>query len=241
MNFMQKLDHFDYCKSLKNMLESQQATGRTGKKFDQLLALSTQTNLVALRDLMLKFKPKRTLEIGLSFGGSCLVLAASHRDIHQPSKQHVAIDPFQKTIWDDVARLALEEEQLSDYVEIYEGFSFTVLPQLISKEQNFDLIYVDGSHLFENVFIDFFYSNQLLNQEGILIFDDSRDPHIRKVLNFIDSNFKSTYKKLDLSYLRSGLDKYRLHLATAVGKNQLTAYRKVGDTDRSWNSQFYNF
>jgi len=239
---MQSFSDFDYCNSLKLLLGTQKIVGRTGKRFDRLSALSTKKNLIALHTLMLELKPKSTLEIGLSFGGSCLALAATHRELqHYPSKQHIAIDPFQKTVWDDVARLLLKQENLLDYVEIYENFSFNVLPELLQKGQKFDLIYIDGSHLFEDVFIDLFYSNKLLNQKGLLVFDDSSDPHVRKALKFIESNFRETYKRLDLSYLRSGFDKLKYSIAILAGKRQLTAYHKIGNTDRDWNSRFYDF
>jgi predicted O-methyltransferase YrrM len=239
---MKLTNKFGFVPQLKSMLETRQITGRTGKVFESLHALSTENNLLTLRALMLEFQPKNTLEIGLSYGGSCLVLAATHRDLmHQPLKQHVAIDPFQSTVWDDTARMALEQEKLVDYVDIYEEFSFSALPKLIERELKFDLIYIDGSHLFEDVFIDFFYSNKLLNDRGLLIFDDSADPNIRKVLNFIEANFKQTYKKIDLSYLRKGSEKVKYHLANTLRKNQLTAYCKQGSSDRPWNSAFHNF
>ena len=239
---MKVTNKFDFCSQLQLMLETRQAIGASGKVFEKLPALSTENNLLTLRTLMLEFKPKNTLEIGLSFGGSCLALAATHRDLrHQPSKQHVAIDPFQSKVWDDTARIALEREKLADYVDIYEEFSFSALPKLLEQERNFDLIYIDGSHLFENVFIDFFYSNKLLNNQGLLIFDDSTDPNISKVLNFIKANLNQNYKKLDLSYLRKGSDLVKYHLANALRKNQLTAYCKSQVTERPWNSAFHNF
>lgn len=144
---MEMTNRFDFCDQLKLLVETLQATGRTGKLFEKVSALSTENNLLTLRALMLEFKPQNTLEIGLSFGGSCLALAATHRNLmHRPSKQHVAIDPFQSTVWDDTAKMALEREKLVDYVDIYEEFSFSALPKLIERERKFDLIYIDGSH-----------------------------------------------------------------------------------------------
>jgi hypothetical protein len=45
-----------------------------------------------------------------------------------------------------------------------------VLPRLDASPR--DLILIDGSHSFPQVFIDFFYSVQLLKLDGILIVDD---------------------------------------------------------------------
>jgi hypothetical protein len=239
---MQTFEQFDFCKTLKEILKAQSVTGRTGKIFQKLPALSTKNNLTILRSLMLEFQPKTTLEIGLSFGGSCLTLGATHRDLrHFPTKQHIAIDPFQKTVWDDVGKVLLEKESLLDYVEIIEDFSFNALPELLRKSKVFDLIYIDGSHLFEDVFIDFFYSDKLLRTSGLILFDDSSDANVRKVLNFIDYNLKDYYKKIDLTSYSSGIKKTKTIAANFFKRNQLTVYQKVAKTERPWNSPFRNF
>jgi len=235
-------EEFAFCQPLQQMLTVRRLVGRTGKVFGGLGAASTKNNLLALRSLMLEFKPQKTLEIGLAFGASCLTLATSHKKLNsEAAKQHIAIDPFQSTVWDDTARLALQEADLLNYVDVREDFSCIILAELLKEKQIFDLIYIDGSHLFEDVFIDFYYSSRLLSDGGLILFDDSTDPHIRKVLKFIDSNFSSSFQKLDLSYLRSGLERVKFSVAVALKKNQLTAYKKVGGATRSWNSKFKNF
>jgi len=242
MSYLLSSDSFDFCPELKHLLTSGSATGKSGKIFGQLSAISTSNNLLAIRSLMLEFKPQRTLEIGLAFGGSCLTIAASHRDLqHQPCKQHVAIDPFQSTAWDSVGRDVTEKADLANYLEIHESFSFVVLPQLLAEKQKFDLIYIDGSHLFENVFLDFYYSSKLLSEGGILIFDDSSSIDIRKVLDFIDANLKPAYRRIDLSRFRVGSEKLKLLAATLLKKNQMTAYQKVGKSDRSYSAKLKNF
>lgn len=65
-----------------------------------------------------------------------------------------------------------------------------------------DTVYVDGSHLFEDVFIDFYYSCRLLKEEGYILFDDSTDEHVKKVLGFIRSNMKDHLQEIDLSPYR---------------------------------------
>jgi cephalosporin hydroxylase len=66
---------FEFCPALAEMMRTRRVTGNSGKVFDGLAALSTGSNLLTLRRLMLNLRPKRTLEIGLSFGGSALMLA----------------------------------------------------------------------------------------------------------------------------------------------------------------------
>lgn len=52
------------------------------------------------------------------------------------------------------------------------GSSLHVLPQLLDEQQRFDVIYVDGSHIADDVLRDSIAAWALLKQGGILIFDD---------------------------------------------------------------------
>lgn len=52
------------------------------------------------------------------------------------------------------------------------GSSLNVLPQLLSEQQKFDVIYVDGSHLADDAITDSINAWRLLKQGGIMIFDD---------------------------------------------------------------------
>lgn len=52
------------------------------------------------------------------------------------------------------------------------GSSLHVLPQLLDEQQQFDVIYVDGSHLADDAITDSINSWRLLKQGGIIIFDD---------------------------------------------------------------------
>ncbi|OBB63379.1 hypothetical protein A5758_23315 [Mycobacterium sp. 852014-50255_SCH5639931] len=52
------------------------------------------------------------------------------------------------------------------------GSSLSVLPQLIDEQQEFDVIYVDGSHFADDAIVDALNSWRLLKQGGMMIFDD---------------------------------------------------------------------
>ncbi|ORV16689.1 class I SAM-dependent methyltransferase [Mycobacterium celatum] len=52
------------------------------------------------------------------------------------------------------------------------GSSLHVLPQLLDEQQEFDLIYVDGSHFADDVLMDGITAWRLLKQGGVMIFDD---------------------------------------------------------------------
>jgi predicted O-methyltransferase YrrM len=52
------------------------------------------------------------------------------------------------------------------------GSSLHVLPRLLDEQQKFDVIYVDGSHVADDVLTDGITAWRLLKQGGVLIFDD---------------------------------------------------------------------
>jgi cephalosporin hydroxylase len=209
------------------------AIGRTGKKFD-LGCLSTRQNLMTIERLMRETSPKNTLEVGLGFGGSAVVFAAMHRKFN-PSAHcaHVAIDPFQEAEWDSAARLKLQEAELSDFVEVFEEKSSTVLPRLLAEGRQFGMIYIDGSHIFEDVFVDAYFGMRLLESGGYILFDDSPDPHVAKVLAFIDSSVTGLERQPEVTV--------RQTIARYLGKRQLTIYRRTGPVDRGWNARFNRF
>jgi len=195
----------------------------------KVFALSTVNNLVVLRNLFIEIMPKRTLEVGLGPGGSAMLFTASHRGAGRPPMaQHTAIDPVQTSLWKDGALAALENVGLRGYLDFRADFSSIALPMLIREGAKFELIYIDGSHFFDDVFVDFYFTTQLLADDGIVAFDDSTDSHVRKVLRFIRTNC-GCLRPVDLSRYRADKGRsLRYRAAKALGRTQLTAFRKIG-------------
>lgn len=239
---MTDLTQFDFCPVLAEMLDSRRAVGREGKVYEGLAALSTLNNLLCLRRLMMELKPTRTLEVGLSFGGSCLVFTASHRDLGRPgSGQHTALDPFQSGVWQDCGVLAVERAGLTEFLNLRQASSQLELPKFINEGASFDLVYVDGSHLFEDVFVDAYFIARLLSEGGVVAFDDSSNPNVAKVLRFLRRNLRETLPEVDLAPYRADGNGMGYRLGRLVGKTQLTAFKRIGICEREWNAPFTSF
>jgi hypothetical protein len=102
---------------------------------------------------------------------------------------------------------------------------------------------VDGSHLFENVFVDAFYCARLLNGGGLIAFDDSTDPHVAKTMGFLRNNFMDALKEILPEDARS-------NIARLLGKRQLTIFERKPYTGphqkydtplREWDSRLGRF
>ena len=170
---------------------------------------STLSNLEVIASLFKQEKPKQSLEIGLSRGISGLLFCKLYESIGaKPAKQHMALDPFQDEDFDQAGVMLIERGGVDGYFNYRTEFSSDGLPKLFAEGKRFDLIYIDGSHLMEDVFIDFFYSYQLLNKGGIMLFDDCADKHVLKVCRFIEAQYTEKLEVLDIAALkgRTGID-----------------------------------
>lgn len=192
---------------------------------------------------MLEEAPKDTLEIGMAYGGSALTFAQTHKDLsHGPAKQHIAIDPAQGKEWDDAGRLALQNAKLADYVSVIEEYSSQALPRLVQNGHTAGMVYIDGSHQFEDVLLDFVYTHEMLKVGGLMLFDDSTNSHVRKVLKFIERNYSRTYERVPLyKYRHSFTERQKIRVASALHKTQLTAYRKLKDGRENWGKPLVQF
>lgn len=234
---------FGFCPVLAELVNSRSAIGKTGKKFHGLAALSSCNNLLTLRKLMLETNPEKTLEIGFGFGGSALVFSASHRDLkHSPQRQHIVLDPLQESVWDSSGLLATERAGLSQYLDFRQRFSAVELPNIIEQGDRFGLVYIDGSHLFEDVFVDAYFVIRLLSKGGIVAFDDSAKTPVAKVLRFIRTNLSGSVSEIDLGpYRPQHENRFVYRVAHRIGKVQLTAFRRTGSAERDWNAPFHRF
>lgn len=218
--------------------------GRTGRQISTA-PNSSENNIRILTALVDALRPERTLEVGLALGCSALAIADRHRAANAtPTGQHVAIDPFQDSVWDDCGVLAIDAAGLAPYCSIVRDFSWKALPRLCESGMDFGLLYIDGSHLFEDVFLDFFYCARLVSLGGVVLFDDASDRHVAKVVRFVRRNMRHAFREIDLEAhrgTRSMSDRLKYRAARALGRTQMAAFERTGDPVRPWDSPFSPF
>jgi len=235
---------FESCPTLLDLYTKLRVVGRNGKVFEEIGAASTERNLLAIRNLMHKCAPSATLEIGMAFGGSTLAIASIFAELgDSPRGQHIAIDPFQSTFWDDAGMLQIELAGLCGFIRHIDQPSAITLPLLVKQSCSFDMIYVDGSHLFEDVFCDAYFSRQLLRVGGFLLFDDAADAHVAKVLRFFRSNWSGCLEEVNpREYLIPGRrEQGRELLRRFAGRRQLAVFRLTKREQRPWDASLNRF
>ena len=184
-------------------------------------AVSLDSNVAAnegkyLYDLIVNNKLSRTLEVGMAYGISSLYMSQAHQHLMHPSQSHVSIDPFQSTQWKNIGVQNLKRAGLRDIVDVREEKSFAALPEAVKNGETYQLIFIDGMHLFDYTLLDFFYADLMLEVGGFMVFDDGHMPSVAKVISHVLTNRAYRSISTDLSH-------------------RVAVMQKIKDDDRNWD------
>jgi predicted O-methyltransferase YrrM len=142
----------------------------------------------ALREWVIREHAMCTIEIGLAYGISALFICEGLLMNELNTVRHVVVDPYQSTGFKNCGLQLLEEAGAADLIEYHAEESQTLLPKLLSEGRCFDLGFIDGSHLFDRVFLDLIYLGRLLHPGGIIFVDDYQLPAIVRAVSFCLTN-----------------------------------------------------
>jgi predicted O-methyltransferase YrrM len=178
-----------YGKELIEMMSSHSAYDSNASKV-ALAGVIRDESVYSLQQLILENRPRTTLEIGMAMGMSTLAILYALQKIGGGS--HVAIDPHQRAGppdgYNGVGLSMVKRAGFAGNFEFLEQPSYLALPELVASGKRFDFIFIDGYHTFDFAFVDYFYSDLLLNDGGILVFDDVLLPMIDKVCWFLETH-----------------------------------------------------
>lgn len=143
----------------------------------------------SIYDLVKDRKLKSTLEIGLVYGASAVCIVSAHEGMH------TCVDPYQQKNYQNAGIANLESLGYRDRCVLYQDLSHNVLPKLHSEHQMFDFIFIDGDHRFVSIFVDFYYADLLLSENGYILFHDAWMRGTQMVASFIHHN-RGNYKQI---------------------------------------------
>jgi len=150
---------------------------------------------------------KKTLETGLGLGFSAAYI------ISATQSPHYVIDHFQKK-YDNSGLQNIKKLKLTKYLRFERDFSHNALPKLLKKGVTINFAFIDGGHKFDHIFIDFYYIDLLLNQNGYVLFHDTYMPTTQMVISWIKNN------KKNYIFIKS--------------LKNLALFKKIGSDKRSW-------
>lgn len=124
----------------------------------------------------------KTLEIGCAWGLSSLFicLAINDRDF----AHHTIIDPFQESQWDNVGVNNLINAGFSQFQLIQEKSEIALPNLLANSEAEYDFVFIDGWHTFDQTLLDLFYAIRLIRLGGIVVIDDLTMPSVRQAVDY---------------------------------------------------------
>jgi predicted O-methyltransferase YrrM len=150
-----------------------------------------------------------TLEIGLAYGCSASYILSATKSIHY------VIDPFQKD-FDHLGMKNIKKLGLDHLLQFENGCSHEVLPRLLKDGKNFDFVFIDGDHKYDSIFVDFYYADLLLNQNGYVLFHDIWMSSTQMICSWINTN-KTNYAFIPTS------------------PHNFAFYQKKGQDHRAWD------
>jgi DNA invertase Pin-like site-specific DNA recombinase/predicted O-methyltransferase YrrM len=141
----------------------------------------------ALRDLLVAENAQVVIEVGLAYGSSALAIGeALISQGHQDAKD-VVIDAYQHQFRNSGLK-AIASAGLTDLCLLLGETSQLALPRLVTEGFIADAAFVDGSHLFHNVFVDLYFLGELVRPGGLLVLDDCQWLSVATAVRYFEVN-----------------------------------------------------
>lgn len=140
----------------------------------------------AIRDLLIAERPGTVIEIGLAYGSSALAIGEALVSVG--GQRHVILDPFQGSGFRDAGWDVIRSARLDGIATLVRERSQIVLPRLAAEGMSADAAFVDGSHVFQNVFVDLYYLQSIVRPGGLVILDDHWWPGVATAARYFETN-----------------------------------------------------
>ena len=138
-------------------------------------------------NLIREYGISSVLEIGCAFGGSSLqigfALSAKSEETKSKKPRHMILDPNQHSGYNDIGLLGLDRAGFT--YEFRDEPSEIGLPRLLDSGETFDMVVCDGLHTFDHTLLDLFYAERLIDENGIIVVDDTRMPGVNRAVRSV--------------------------------------------------------
>ena len=159
-------------------------------------------------------------------GMSALYICSALEQLHDASSKNkqyslISIDPFQKVQWENTGLQTLKDGGLDKYHSLIEELDYIALPKLYkqikSEGPNFDLILIDGNHLFDYTLLDFYYSVKMLKVGGMIVIDDIKHENTGKAYKYLKTNYQ-----------------FLVELKNTMNNETQCVFVKISEDNRPW-------
>jgi predicted O-methyltransferase YrrM len=158
---------------------------RSGGDFERVSLPASDCDV--LRDILLAEKPGTVIEIGLAYGSSALAIAEALVAAGSDDARHVIVDAYQEQFHGS-GWAAITGAGLAGRCRLVRERSQIALPGLLGDGFAADAAFVDGSHIFHNVFVDLFFLRELVRPGGLMILDDCDHLSVATAVRYFEVN-----------------------------------------------------
>lgn len=131
-------------------------------------------------------RPKKSLEIGLAYGFSTVYFLAAIKQ--NGFGHHTAVDPTEHLHWHGIGAQKAREFQMQENFRFLDKRAWPAVMDFEETGEQFDVIFIDGSHRFDDAIVDFTLAARICPVGGYIILDDLWMAAIKKALAFIRAN-----------------------------------------------------
>jgi predicted O-methyltransferase YrrM len=193
--------------------DRQKGTDGLMHQIDSITGIPMRDGL-QIYDIVRKKKPKKTLEIGFAYGVSTMYFLAGLKANGFGS--HTAIDPFEETDWNGIGLMKVKEVGMQKFFEFMPERSHPALTRLADHKQLFEIIFIDGAHLYDVAFADFVLADAVCPKGCYILLHDSWMSSVQRIISFIEKN------RLDYTRRQSSTP-------------SIAIFQKTGDDTRQWD------
>lgn len=158
---------------------------RSGGDFERVSVPVSDCDV--LRDLLLAEQPGTVIEIGLAYGSSALAIAEALVAAGSDEARHMIVDAYQEQ-FHGCGWAAITGAGLAGRCHLVQERSQIALPRLLGDGFVADAAFVDGSHIFHNVFVDLFFLRELVRPGGLMILDDCNHLSVATAVRYFEVN-----------------------------------------------------
>jgi predicted O-methyltransferase YrrM len=158
---------------------------RSDGDFERISLPEEECNV--LRDVLIFESSRVVVEIGLAYGSSALAIGEALASQEHQEPKHVIIDAYQHH-FGDAGWHALGAARLTNVSTLLRERSQFALARLAAEGFTADAAFVDGSHIFHNVFVDLYFLREVVRPGGLLVLDDCEWPSVATAVRYFQIN-----------------------------------------------------
>ena len=137
------------------------------------LPYMTEAQSEKIKEIILKHNIETVLELGTYHGKSTLCMAAIMEDLGRGHITTMDRMPMISSLEPKLIDLAKRFKLSHRITEIHgQKAYYWDMNKMIKAKQKFDLVYIDSAHIFYGAALAFYLSDEMLNKDGVVLFDD---------------------------------------------------------------------